>query len=1125
MAAYTRKQYSGAARNTTTTTLLTNVGTTVDITATTGWPSIAGIPFYVVISPSSIYEEKCLATISGSTLTLVRAQDDTTASEHQIGSVIYPVFTANDADEANELVSKLTTKGDLLVTDGTNLLRLGVGTEGYFLKASSSASAGVEWASIPTINSLNDIGDVIINDVEEGDFLVYKNSASAWINETFHFITVSDTEPTDEIRVGDLWYNSSELELYTYYSGSWIQVTLTPEFPKIEELDNVYISTANTGDVLAFDGLDWYNDTVSNLFGSHIIALSGDVSGSVMFDGSASVNISTTLQPNSIALGVDTTGNYVATLTAGTGITLANNSGEGASPTVTVDTAVIQARVTNVTDTEIGYLDGVTSAIQTQIDSKQPTFTGYDYEIHVSQVDGNDTTGNGDLLTPVASITKALTLVTSQRKTVIIHPGTYTESPSITTQYTTLTGPGLIGGNIVISGTVSTNTGCTISGIKMTNLTVSTPTAQGNVNILNCEVSGTFTKSSNADYTVARLCDFGAVSITGAGLVAIFGGNPNFVTVNNASANVIVKSAVTVAPVLTAGTLSLVDSIVVAASTNAVTSSASSVITLANSQFLTSNLSGVAPVVLNGFYSILNCVYDKPNSTLVATSGTGGSTNSVDYFQYINADKFITQGGTSTQVVKGDGSLGSVALGTETTGNYMSDLTQGTGITITHTPGEGSNATIAIGQAVSTSSSVTFANVTATGTVTLAADPSLALEAATKQYVDNAASGINFHASVVAATSGNLAGTYNNGTAGVGATLTKATNGSIGTIDGASIVVGSRILVKSQTDSKQNGIYTITAVGSASAPWVVTRATDADNSASGEMASGDFCFVMGGNTNAGYGFINNSPTNPIVIGTDNVTYTAFNAAQVVVAGNGIAYSGTSLNIGTADSSRIVVSTDDIDLATVSVSNSFQDNNSASMIFTGVEVDSYGRVTGKTAATHRLASTTAPGIIQYDGNYFEYSDATFSIKANSIELGTDTTGNYMLNVSAGTGIAISHTQGEGSTASVSTTGVQSLSAKAGNYTLAIGDAAETIIIMDSSSANDLTVPSASAVSFTTGTSITIVQRGTGKTRILAGAGVTLLATPGVYLRARYSSCTLVKTENANEWFVIGDLAAS
>ena len=67
-------------------------------------------------------------------------------------------------------------------------------------------------------------------------------------------------------------------------------------------------------------------------------------------------------------------------MVAGTGVTLSNNSGEGATPTIAVDTSVIQARVTNVTDTEIGYLDGVTSAIQTQIDTKapldSPTFTG-----------------------------------------------------------------------------------------------------------------------------------------------------------------------------------------------------------------------------------------------------------------------------------------------------------------------------------------------------------------------------------------------------------------------------------------------------------------------------------------------------------------------------------------------------------------------------------------------------------------------------------------------------------------------------------------------------------------------------------------------------------------------------
>ena len=456
-------------------------------------------------------------------------------------------------------------------------------------------------------------------------------------------------------------------------------------------------------------------------------------------DGTTFLDLNS-ITENSIALGFHTTGDYTKNLVAGTGVTISNNSGEGATPNIAIDTSIVQTRVANITDTEIGYLDGVTSAIQTQLDSKQPNFTGYDHEIHVSQVDGNDTTGNGDLLTPVASITKALTLVASQRKTVVIHPGTYTESPSITTQYTTLTGPGLIGGNIVISGTVSTNTGCTISGIKMTNLTVSTPTGQGNVNILNCEVSGTFTKSSNADYTVLRLCDFGAASITGAGLTAIFGGNPNFVTVNNASANVIVKSAVTVAPVLTAGTLSIVDCVVGAAVTNAVTSSASSVITLANSQFLTSNLSGVAPVVLNGFYSILNCIYDKPSSTLVASSGTGGTANAIDYFQYINADKFITQGGTASQFVKGDGSLSSIGalddltdvaitdaangdflryngsnwindpvnLTTDTVGDYVKNLVAGNGITITNNSGEGATPNISFSGSINDLSDLTI---------------------------------------------------------------------------------------------------------------------------------------------------------------------------------------------------------------------------------------------------------------------------------------------------------------------------------------------------------------------------------------------------------------------------------
>ena len=160
MPAFTRRQYAGAAASTTITAGINTTDTTCTLAATTGWPSTGGVPFYVVIDPGTSAEEKCSATISGSTLTLTRAQDDTSASSHSSGATIYPVFTANDADEANALVAKLTTKGDLLVTTGSALNRLAVGTNYQVLGADSAATNGVAWQSSP--NSLMTAkGDII----------------------------------------------------------------------------------------------------------------------------------------------------------------------------------------------------------------------------------------------------------------------------------------------------------------------------------------------------------------------------------------------------------------------------------------------------------------------------------------------------------------------------------------------------------------------------------------------------------------------------------------------------------------------------------------------------------------------------------------------------------------------------------------------------------------------------------------------------------------------------------------------------------------------------------------------------------------------------------------------------
>ena len=173
----------------------------------------------------------------------------------------------------------------------------------------------------------------------------------------------------------------------------------------------------------------------------------------------------------------------------------------------------------------------------------------------------------------------------------------------------------------------------------------------------------------------------------------------------------------------------------------------------------------------------------------------------------------------------------------------------------------------------------------ATYKITNLGTPTASADAATKAYVDNTTAGLNFHAATHSATTANLDATYSNGTGGVGATLTANANGAL-VVDSITQNVGERVLVKNQTAGLENGIYEVTATGDISNPWVLTRATDADNSPAGEVAYGDFTFVQLGTVNGGFGYIVNT-TGTITIGTTAITYVQFNAGQVISAGNGL----------------------------------------------------------------------------------------------------------------------------------------------------------------------------------------------------------------------------------------------
>jgi len=440
----------------------------------------------------------------------------------------------------------------------------------------------------------------------------------------------------------------------------------------------------------------------------------------------------------------------------------------------------------------------------------------------------------------------------------------------------------------------------------------------------------------------------------------------------------------------------------------------------------------------------------------------------------------------------------SVALGADTTGNYVAGVSAGTGISVSGSGSEGATVTVTNDGVVSVAGTTNQISVTGTGsgpytgavtlslpsavtfpgTVTLNADPQNALEAATKQYVDAATAGLNVHASVKAATTANI-------------TLASAVeNGDV--LDGVTLATGNRILVKNQTTKSENGVYVVAASG---AP---TRATDYDSA--GEVDAGDFIFVEGGTVNGKTGWVQ---TNVIAtVGSDDIEFTQFSGAGTYSAGNGLSLVGNEFRIDTAvtvdkttaqtltnktltspvisglylsDNNIIVEGTDDVHETTVTFTDPTADRtitfpNATGTVAllgsialgddtTGNYVASVstssgisGGATGSEGATISLAldingltAETAPAdadtIAIYDSsvsanrkvalsNLAPYilgeatGDVTFangvaSIAANSVELGTDTTGNYVASISAGTGVSLTNAgAGEGTTHEIS-----------------------------------------------------------------------------------------------------------
>ena len=259
---------------------------------------------------------------------------------------------------------------------------------------------------------------------------------------------------------------------------------------------------------------------------------------------------------------------------------------------------------------------------------------------------------------------------------------------------------------------------------------------------------------------------------------------------------------------------------------------------------------------------------------------------------------------------------------------------------------------------------------------------------ANKAYVDQVAQGLDTKPSCRAGTTADLSATYNNGSSGVGATLTASSNGAI-VVDGVSLSVGDRPLVKNQTTASENGIYSVTTQGDGSTAFVLTRATPEDQPS--ELSGGAFVFVEEGTANADNGYVFTHTGAP-TFGTTSLDVAQFSGAGQIDSGAALSKTGNRLDVE-VDNSSIEVATDSLRVKALGITNamlagSIASSKLADPIFFTDESSTQGQVSvggtlefitgeginttangNKLTIAGELASSSNIGVAKFNSNNF------------------------------------------------------------------------------------------------------------------------------------------------------------
>lgn len=409
-------------------------------------------------------------------------------------------------------------------------------------------------------------------------------------------------------------------------------------------------------------------------------------------------------------------------------------------------------------------------------------------------------------------------------------------------------------------------------------------------------------------------------------------------------------------------------------------------------QLLTSNGAGVAPTFQT-----------SSGTTISITGDTGGA---------LTSGSFTFTGGTTGLTFSGSGTtetlVGTLVVANGGTGRATltnHGVLVGAGTSAITQLAVGSSGTVLIGNATADPS---FSSTPTVTSITINNAPSVGTDGANKAYVDSIAAGLDFKNTCFAASTTSLTVTYANGVAGVGATLTNAGAQAAFSIDGTTPVITSRILIKNQASSFQNGIYNLTVVGTGITNWVLTRSLDYNTPA--QIAPGDIVPVSNGTVNADTFWLETATVT--TIGTDPITFSeffgggavTFNADSgsatpsagilTIAGGSGISTSATGSTV-TVSLGSGVVQTVKLQLTSTQVKNlhatpvtiiAAQGAGTVINIISILAKLNYGGTNPFIAVNSQVIYLVSPGLGAVFGWVMDDTDGALTATANTISYG-------------------------------------------------------------------------------------------------------------------------------------------